>query len=268
MTRHIKLVSLLLAALLMVTGLTSCYPWRVAQNPNPQGDVSVDATATADPSVTDPTAEPSADLTEVPTDEPVVSETPISTYDGKHTSTPTSAQTQAPTPAPTPVPTPTPAPTPVPTPTPAPTPTPNTSDFADFNTYSINGYANFNNASFANAELTMVNFWATWCGPCIEELPYMQQLYSTYYGRVQVVTCLYDSSTEGAVDQALAIMGSMGITVPTYRCNSSIRSAFSAHYNLAGLPATFFIDSDGCLVRIVTGAHNYEQWCSIINGLL
>ena len=121
---------------------------------------------------------------------------------------------------------------------------------------------------FGNARVTMINFWATWCGPCIEELPDIQRLYNNYAGRAQIVTYLRDSSTEGAVDTALGIMSGLGITLPVIRCNSSVRQAFGAHANLEALPVTFFVDSSGHILRIVSGAQSYETYAGILNGML
>ena len=114
----------------------------------------------------------------------------------------------------------------------------------------------------------MVNFWATWCGPCIEELPYIQQLSSAYSGRVKIVTVLFDSQTGGAVDQALSILDSIGVDLPVYRYSGSLKKAFSAHDSFNALPTTFFVDQNGHIVNIAKGGHTYEQWCALINSLL
>ncbi len=119
---------------------------------------------------------------------------------------------------------------------------------------------------FGNAALTMVNIWATWCPSCIDELPNIQQLYSAYYGRVQVVTILEDASAQ--TDSALQILNELGVTVPVIRCNKSVRAAFGAHADLTMLPVTFFVDSNGHILKTVYNAQSYDKWCSIINGLL
>jgi|GEM_PF-5115964 len=225
--------------------------------------------ATEAPNNTDEaTASPTEAATEAATEGATQKPTEAAGTQGatdKPTVTPTSGTTAKPTATPTPTPKPTATPTPKPTATPTPKPS---SDFSDFAAQSINGYANFTNATFANSRLTMVNFWATWCGPCIEELPSIQRLSSTYAGRMQIVTVLFDSQNTGAVEQALSIMSSIGVTLPTYRCSGALKTAFTAHDNLSALPTTFFVDQNGHIVNIAKGGHTYEQWCSLINGLL
>lgn len=233
--------------------------------------------ATEAPNNTDEaTASPTEAATEATTEGATQKPTEAAGTQGatdKPTVTPTSGTTAKPTATPTPTPkptaTPTAAPTATPTPKPTATPTPKpSSDFSDFAAQSINGYANFTNATFANSRLTMVNFWATWCGPCIEELPSIQRLSSTYAGRMQIVTVLYDSQNSGAVETALRTMSDIGVTLPTYRYSGALKSAFTAHDPLTALPTTFFVDQNGHIVNIAKGGHTYEQWCALINGLL
>ncbi len=290
-------------ALLMAAMLCACYPLRVAKNPN-AGEQSANASELPDetePAETEPAeTEPAEteEVTEAPTEaaneteEVTEAPTEAATEGANDTDEPTEGATQKPTeaagtptpkptgtesatptpkatPTPTPKPTATPTPKPTATPTAAPTATPKPqSDFADFSSQSINGYPAFSNATFGNSGLTMVNFWATWCGPCIEELPYLQRLSGAYAGRLQIITVLFDSQTDGAVDTALGIINGMGFTLPVIRCNSSLKKAFTAHDSLAALPTTFFVDRNGHIVSIVKGGHNYEQWCAVINNLL
>lgn len=62
----------------------------------------------------------------------------------------------------------------------------------------------------------MVNVWATTCGPCIQEMPHIQQLANNYAGRgLKVVTVLGDSETPGCINTALAIIGGIqGFNLP------------------------------------------------------
>lgn len=115
----------------------------------------------------------------------------------------------------------------------------------------------------------MINVWATWCGPCIKELPDIQRLSSKYSSKMQILTILYDSGDAGAIDTAKAIMQSIGFTLPVLRRNNSVMAAFdSPHLTPPALPTTFFINRYGQLVKVSKGSHNYDQWCSEIDGLL
>ena len=113
----------------------------------------------------------------------------------------------------------------------------------------------------------MINFWATWCGPCIEELPNLQRL-SNNYSKLQVITVLYDSGDSGAINTAVSIMNANGITLPALRYNTSMKQAFGGYLSSAALPTTVFVDQDGHFVKCVNGAKSYDEWCAIINGML
>ena len=103
----------------------------------------------------------------------------------------------------------------------------------------------------------MVNVWATTCGPCIQEMPHIQQLANNYAGRgLKVVTVLGDSET--------IIGGIQGFNLPVLRNNSSVAAAFPA----GAYPTTYFIDSNGNILKVVTTSSSYDKWCSIIDNLL
>lgn len=114
-------------------------------------------------------------------------------------------------------------------------------------------------------KLTMINIWSTTCGPCIQELPHLPALQQAYASRgLQIVTALGDSETPGAINTALGIINGNGFNLPVLRCNAS----FNAQFPAGAYPTTYFIDQNGNIVGVVTKANSYDDWCSIIDGLL
>nr|WP_246324376.1 TlpA disulfide reductase family protein [Petropleomorpha daqingensis] len=93
---------------------------------------------------------------------------------------------------------------------------------------------------------TVVNLWASWCGPCRQELPLMQQLSDAAGGQVQVVGVV----SKDGVDQATSFAADAGTTFP---------SAFDGDgelmtkLGLQGLPATYFVDADGAITYAKIG---------------
>ena len=130
----------------------------------------------------------------------------------------------------------------------------------------INGdHATYDNSMFAGAELTMINIWATNCGPCIQELPHIQNLAEAYESRgVQIVTALGDSEQSGMINYALSIINGLGFNLPVLRNTAS----FSAQFPAAAYPTTYFVDRNGNIVRVVTRSHKYSEWCAILDELL
>lgn len=268
---NLSVICFILAALMLTAGCG--HPWRIARNPNPTTpDPFVDAST---PSPEPTTDEPSDEPTDEPTNTPdnginAESPSPAPTPDGEPTPTeiqpePSDTPTPAPTAAPTPTPTPAPTPTPKPTNTPAPTATPVPSNY--FTTVAINGdHATYDNSMFASAELTMINIWATNCGPCIQELPHIQNLAEAYESRgVQIVTALGDSEQSGMINYALSIINRLGFNLPVLRNTAS----FSAQFPTGGVyPVTYFVDRNGNIVRVVTTSNSYNEWCAILDELL
>ena len=266
----LSVICFILAALMLTAGCG--HPWRIARNPNPTTpDPFVDAST---PSPEPTTDEPSDEPTDEPTNTPdnginAESPSPAPTPDGEPTPTeiqpePSDTPTPAPTAAPTPTPTPAPTPTPKPTNTPAPTATPVPSNY--FTTVAINGdHATYDNSMFASAELTMINIWATNCGPCIQELPHIQNLAEAYESRgVQIVTALGDSEQSGMINYALNIINGLGFNLPVLRNTAS----FGAQFPAAAYPTTYFVDRNGNIVRVVTTSNSYSEWCAILDELL
>jgi cytochrome c biogenesis protein CcmG, thiol:disulfide interchange protein DsbE len=93
---------------------------------------------------------------------------------------------------------------------------------------------------------TVVNLWASWCGPCREELPLVQELSEAGDDRLAVVGVI---SRDGA-PQAASFAADAGATFP---------SAFDgdgelmAELGLGGLPYTYLLDADGAVAHVQVG---------------
>ncbi len=130
----------------------------------------------------------------------------------------------------------------------------------------------FDESIFADHEVTMINFWEPWCGPCIGEMPDLQKLYDNYCDLGLLVVGVYsDTTSEADVDQ---ILDSAGTTYPIL-IDSKDFDIFRTPY----VPTTVFIDRNGKVVvpssdtvytegDVVIGANSYEKWESAILSLL
>ncbi|RBY96386.1 TlpA family protein disulfide reductase [Blastococcus sp. TF02-8] len=93
---------------------------------------------------------------------------------------------------------------------------------------------------------TVVNLWGSWCPPCREEMPLLQQFSRTAGDRVQVVGVI----SKDGLPQATAFAEDAGVTFP---------SAFDGEGRLMAqlgvnvLPYTYFLDADGALVHVQAG---------------
>lgn len=87
-------------------------------------------------------------------------------------------------------------------------------------------------------KLLLINFWATWCGPCMAEMPALQNLYATFQQQgFQVVGVAVDD-TEENVREAIR---TFGITYPVIIDN---KSQSKRAYQVKGFPESFVLDAE------------------------
>jgi len=96
----------------------------------------------------------------------------------------------------------------------------------------------------------VLSFWATWCGPCVGELPDVQRLGDELAGKgVRVVTVNVDG--EGADAVVRAFRQRIGLKLPIALDDGSASQA----YRVDTIPRTVIIDADGKIARVLDGAH-------------
>lgn len=100
-------------------------------------------------------------------------------------------------------------------------------------------------------EPVVVNFWATWCAPCVEEMPMLQRVADDLDIRTVGVDYL-----DLQPDKAVALADELGITYPLVRDDDG---AFGQAIGLIGTPTTLLVDPDGVVRRRLTGALTEEQ---------
>ena len=95
-------------------------------------------------------------------------------------------------------------------------------------------------------KFVLVDFWATWCAPCIAELPRLQAAYRTYHGAgFEIVGVSLDESKTAVVDFAKA----RNIPWPQLH-NASGSNDIVEAFGVSSIPATYLIDPKGTIVRL------------------
>jgi cytochrome c biogenesis protein CcmG/thiol:disulfide interchange protein DsbE len=87
----------------------------------------------------------------------------------------------------------------------------------------------------------IVNFWATWCGPCAMEHPVLEWGARQYGDRVQFLGMVF----EDTLQNARQFLGEHGQSFPQLEDPNSLTAV---KYGAAGVPETYFIDRDGTIV--------------------
>ncbi len=121
-----------------------------------------------------------------------------------------------------------------------------------FSTKDIDGSKVTGKSLFGGAKVTMINLWATWCSPCIRELPELEELYMEYRDRgVELVGILLDGTTDSAIESAKTLMIKAGITYPVLRPSEDMGELLNVQY----IPTTLFVDAEGNILgEAVVGA--------------
>lgn len=119
----------------------------------------------------------------------------------------------------------------------------------------LDGEGNEVTLSSLRGKPVVLNFWATWCPFCVEEMPHFQKLYEEMGDEVQFVMLNATDGRRETQEKAKDWIAKSGYTFPVYY--DTTQEAF-ASYGLSGLPATFFIDAEGILVAGVPGMIDEE----------
>lgn len=120
---------------------------------------------------------------------------------------------------------------------------------------------------FARSKLTMVNVWATYCGPCLNEMPDLGQLAAEYEPEEFQIIGVISDVLEGE-DQELAesLIQETGADYTHLLLNESLYYALLT--DVTAVPTTFFLDGEGTVLDTVVGAMEKSDWEETINGLL
>ena len=101
----------------------------------------------------------------------------------------------------------------------------------------------------------VLNFWASWCGPCKNEMPYFNESHMEYDGEVIFLMINMTDGSRETVDTASEYIDNQGFSFPVYYDTDS-QAAIA--YSVTSLPTSYFIDADGYIVARAIGAINEE----------
>ena len=102
-------------------------------------------------------------------------------------------------------------------------------------------------------KVVFVNFWATWCAPCVAEMPSINSLYDIYKDNPEVVFVMIN--TEIKEDKVRKFIKKKDFSFPIYFPNVSM---IPSVYETKGIPATFVLDKEGYIAYKKVGMANYD----------
>lgn len=143
---------------------------------------------------------------------------------------------------------------------------------ANFSATDLNGNT-VDQTALADYKLTMVNVWATFCTPCLNEMPELGELADEYSGKgvqiVGLVTDLTDSDGSISQTQLETAQDIVGKTGADYTHIVPSTDMYGLLNQITSVPTTFFVDSKGNQVGMAyVGARDKASWAEIIDETL
>ena len=117
---------------------------------------------------------------------------------------------------------------------------------------------------FSDHKLVMVNYWATWCGPCVGEIPDLVKINNDYADKGFTIVGVLTGDDD--IKGAQTYMESENVTYPVV-----LPEAFFGDQaaGINAIPTTMFFDSKGEQVgETIVGAMSYDDWASTIDEKL
>jgi peroxiredoxin len=102
----------------------------------------------------------------------------------------------------------------------------------------------------------LLNFWATWCPPCKDEMPHMEELYRENKDEGYVILALNMTNTEDSLDDVKTFVVDQKLTYPILLDE---KGEVSSTYEILAYPTSYFIDTKGVIRNKVTGALDEEH---------
>lgn len=122
---------------------------------------------------------------------------------------------------------------------------------------------NVNNEQVTLSELrgkpVIINFWATWCAPCRDEMPEFQEIIEVYASEeLQLLALNREESSEQVAEffEELSAEEGMEFTFPSLLDS---RSDVASLYGVFNMPTTFFVDANGMVTAVHFGELNRDQ---------
>jgi thiol-disulfide isomerase/thioredoxin len=120
-----------------------------------------------------------------------------------------------------------------------------------------------NLAEYRN-KVILLNFWATWCGPCRAEIPDLVELQNKYKDQLQIIGLVVDDEDQQAIKK---FVDEFGINYPVAIATDELRTEYGG---IPALPTSFLLDAQGRVVQKHEGLHDpvlYEVEIRALLGL-
>lgn len=134
----------------------------------------------------------------------------------------------------------------------------------DFTVYDLEGDPH--KLSDFRGKPVILNFWASWCGPCKMEMPDFDEKYQAYGDQVHFLMVNLTDGSQETVETASKFITDQGYTFPVY-FDTAMEGAIA--YGVNAVPVTYFVDAEGSFVawqQGVLSAENLQKGIDMVLG--
>ncbi|MDN4594938.1 redoxin family protein [Polycladomyces subterraneus] len=115
-----------------------------------------------------------------------------------------------------------------------------------------------------NGKPALINFWATWCPPCREEMPVLQSMYKRYGKHVDFF--MVNLTTEETnVERVSQFLQQHKLTFPVLKDETG---EVAETYSILAIPTTYIVDANGVIVWSKTGAVTKKEVTDVLDSLI
>lgn len=122
----------------------------------------------------------------------------------------------------------------------------------------------------AQSKITMVNVWATYCNPCLREMPGLGELAGEYdkstFQIIGIISDVQEGADQRMLDMAAELIEKTGADYPHLLLNESLYRGLLK--DVTAVPTTFFINKDGEILETVVGSMEKSDWKEKVDGFL
>ncbi|WP_372833525.1 TlpA disulfide reductase family protein [Pontibacterium sp.] len=104
-------------------------------------------------------------------------------------------------------------------------------------------------------KVVLLNFWATWCPPCVKEMPSMERLHQKFAGQDFEIVAISAGETQAAVESFMMELD----TELTFPILLDEKGRTFNELGIRGLPMSFLFDRNGKLVRTISGSREWDE---------
>jgi thiol-disulfide isomerase/thioredoxin len=129
-----------------------------------------------------------------------------------------------------------------------------------------NGSQTVSFSDYTRGKIVLLNFWATWCGPCRREMPDLVTLSKEYAGKNVVVVGVALDQGDNALTQVQSFVDKYSIPfVTVYDGQQKIAEAYG---RIPSIPTTFIIDKTGKIIQKIVGMQSKVQFETALKRVL